>query len=147
MKRAGGRPAHCPPLPGSHRLPNLRTLPVVLHLPLVCAAVIRDCPICFLHTLYYAQRLQQGAVLRVGKDSKNIFRIFIHMIALVLILSGLTVLPVLLKPEQILLLFPKLLIQGLYHMRICLDIIKHLILENMIKQQLSYSYSAYPPAD
>lgn len=45
-----------------------------------------------LHTLYYAQRLQQGAVLRVGKDSKNIFRIFIHMIALVLILSGLTVL-------------------------------------------------------
>ncbi|MCI8298960.1 MAG: two-component sensor histidine kinase [Lachnospiraceae bacterium] len=45
-----------------------------------------------LHTLYYAQRLQHGAILRVGKDSKNIFRIFFHMLELVLVLSVLIVL-------------------------------------------------------
>ncbi|MEY8391031.1 two-component sensor histidine kinase [Lachnospiraceae bacterium] len=45
-----------------------------------------------LHTLYYAQRLEEGAVLRVGKDSENIFRIFFHMLELVLVLSVLIVL-------------------------------------------------------
>ncbi len=45
-----------------------------------------------LHTLYYAQRLESGAVLRVGKDSENVFRIFLHMTELVLALSGITML-------------------------------------------------------
>lgn len=40
-----------------------------------------------LHTLYYAQQLKNGAVLRVGKDSENIFRIFLHMLGLVTVLS------------------------------------------------------------
>ncbi len=44
------------------------------------------------HTLYYAQRLEHGEVLRVGKDSKNIFRIFLHTIELVVVLSAVTVL-------------------------------------------------------
>lgn len=45
-----------------------------------------------LHTLYYAQRLETGAVLRVGKDSGNVFRIFIHMLELVMALSVLIIL-------------------------------------------------------
>ena len=45
-----------------------------------------------LHTLYYAQRLKNGAVLRVGKDSENVFRIFFHMLELVVILAVLIVL-------------------------------------------------------
>ena len=45
-----------------------------------------------LHTLYYAQRLETGAVLRVGKDSGNVFRIFIRMLELVMALSVLIIL-------------------------------------------------------
>lgn len=44
------------------------------------------------HTLYYAQRLQHGEILRVGKDSENIFHILVNMMALVMILSLLIVL-------------------------------------------------------
>lgn len=44
-----------------------------------------------LHTLYYAQRLKNGAVLRVGKDSENIFRIFLHMLGLIIVMSILIV--------------------------------------------------------
>lgn len=40
-----------------------------------------------LHTLYYAQRLPDGAVLRVGKDSQNIAQILRHMAVLVVALS------------------------------------------------------------
>lgn len=40
-----------------------------------------------IHTLYYAQRLTDGAILRVGKDSQNIAQIFRHMAELVIVLS------------------------------------------------------------
>ena len=40
-----------------------------------------------LHTLYYAERLEQGDVLRVGKDSENFFRILEHTSALVMVLA------------------------------------------------------------
>lgn len=40
-----------------------------------------------LHTLYYAQRLPNGAVLRVGKDSQNIAQILRHMTEIVVVLS------------------------------------------------------------
>ena len=40
-----------------------------------------------LHTLYYAQRLPDGAVLRVGKDSQNIAQILRHIAVLVVALS------------------------------------------------------------
>lgn len=40
-----------------------------------------------IHTLYYAQRLSDGAILRVGKDSQNIAQIFRHMAELVIVLS------------------------------------------------------------
>lgn len=40
-----------------------------------------------LHTLYYAKRLPNGAVLRVGKDSQNIAQILRHMTEIVVVLS------------------------------------------------------------
>ena len=40
-----------------------------------------------LHTLYYAQRLENGDVLRVGKDSENIFQILKNTASLVMVLS------------------------------------------------------------
>lgn len=40
-----------------------------------------------LHTLYYAQRLPNGAVLRVGTESQNIAQILKHMTELVVVLS------------------------------------------------------------
>ena len=45
-----------------------------------------------LHTLYYAEKLENGQILRVGKDSKNIFQIMINTISIVLVLSVLIVL-------------------------------------------------------
>lgn len=39
------------------------------------------------HTLYYAQRLSDGAILRVGKDSQNIAQILRHMAELVIVLA------------------------------------------------------------
>lgn len=45
-----------------------------------------------LHTLYYAEKLENGQILRVGKDSKNIFQIMINTISMVLVLSVLIVL-------------------------------------------------------
>lgn len=44
-----------------------------------------------LHTLYYAQRLEDGSVLRVGKDSGNIFQIMKNTAYLVVVLSALVV--------------------------------------------------------
>lgn len=43
------------------------------------------------HTLYYAERLEDGQILRVGKDSENILHILINTIAMVLVLSVLIV--------------------------------------------------------
>ncbi len=40
-----------------------------------------------LHTLYYAEKLENGQILRVGKDSENIFQIMINTISIVLVLS------------------------------------------------------------
>lgn len=40
-----------------------------------------------LHTLYYAQRLENGDILRVGKDSENIFQILKNTASLVMVLS------------------------------------------------------------
>ena len=45
-----------------------------------------------LHTLYYAEELDNGQILRIGKDSENIFRIMLNTISIVLILSVLVVL-------------------------------------------------------
>lgn len=45
-----------------------------------------------LHTLYYAQQLADGSVLRVGKDSGNIFQIMKNTAYLVVVLSALVVL-------------------------------------------------------
>lgn len=45
-----------------------------------------------LHTLYYAEQLENGQILRIGKDSENIFRIMLNTISLVLVLSVLIVL-------------------------------------------------------
>ena len=45
-----------------------------------------------LHTLYYAEKLENGQILRVGKDSENIFRIMIDTVSIVLALSVLIVL-------------------------------------------------------
>lgn len=45
-----------------------------------------------LHTLYYAEELDTGQILRIGKDSENIFRIMLNTISIVLILSVLVVL-------------------------------------------------------
>lgn len=45
-----------------------------------------------LHTLYFAQRLEDGQVLRVGKESKNVFLIMKNTVSLVVILSVLVVL-------------------------------------------------------
>ena len=45
-----------------------------------------------LHTLYYAEQLDNGQILRIGKDSENIFRIMLNTISIVLILSVLVVL-------------------------------------------------------
>lgn len=39
------------------------------------------------HTLYYAQRLENGEILRVGKDSENIFQILKNTVSLVMVLS------------------------------------------------------------
>ncbi len=44
-----------------------------------------------LHTLYYAERLENGDVLRVGKDSENFFRILEHTSVLVTILAAVIV--------------------------------------------------------
>lgn len=44
------------------------------------------------HTLYYAEKLEDGQILRVGKDSENIFQIMINTVSIVLILSVLIVL-------------------------------------------------------
>ncbi len=44
------------------------------------------------HTLYYAQRLENGMVLRVGKDSEHISQIRDHMYCLVVGVSGIIVL-------------------------------------------------------
>lgn len=40
-----------------------------------------------LHTLYYAERLENGDILRVGKDSKNIFQILKNMIVMIIVLT------------------------------------------------------------
>lgn len=40
-----------------------------------------------LHTLYYAQRLENGDILRIGKDSENIFQILKNTASLVMVLS------------------------------------------------------------
>ncbi len=45
-----------------------------------------------LHTLYYAEELDNGQILRIGKDSENIFQIMLNTISIVLILSVLVVL-------------------------------------------------------
>lgn len=44
------------------------------------------------HTLYYAEKLENGQILRVGKDSENVFQIMINTISMVLVLSVLVVL-------------------------------------------------------
>lgn len=44
-----------------------------------------------LHTLYYAEQLENGQVLRVGKDSENIFRIMTDTVGMILVLSLLVV--------------------------------------------------------
>lgn len=44
------------------------------------------------HTLYYAEELDNGQILRVGKDSENIFQIMINTVSIVLVLSVLIVL-------------------------------------------------------
>lgn len=44
-----------------------------------------------LHTLYYAEKLENGQILRVGKDSENIFRIMINTVSIALVLSVLIV--------------------------------------------------------
>lgn len=44
------------------------------------------------HTLYYAEKLEDGQILRVGKDSENIFQIMINTVSIVLVLSVLIVL-------------------------------------------------------
>lgn len=40
-----------------------------------------------LHTLYYAEKLDNGEILRVGKDSENIFRIMKNTVCMVIVLS------------------------------------------------------------
>lgn len=45
-----------------------------------------------MHTLYYAQRLKNGEILRVGKDSENIFCIMRNTVCLVIVLSAFVVL-------------------------------------------------------
>ena len=42
-----------------------------------------------LHTLYYAERLENGDILRVGKDSRNVFWIMKNTLELIAVLSGL----------------------------------------------------------
>lgn len=44
------------------------------------------------HTFYYAKRLENGGILRVGKDSENIFQILKHTAALIAVLSLFSVL-------------------------------------------------------
>lgn len=44
-----------------------------------------------LHTFYYAEQLTDGRILRVGKDSENIFRIMTDTVWMILVLSGLVV--------------------------------------------------------
>lgn len=45
-----------------------------------------------LHTLYYAEKMDNGQILRVGKESDNIFRIMTDTVCMILILSVLVVL-------------------------------------------------------
>lgn len=44
------------------------------------------------HTFYYAKRLTNGGILRIGKDSENIFQILKHTAALIAVLSLFSVL-------------------------------------------------------
>ena len=44
------------------------------------------------HTFYYAKRLENGGILRIGKDSENIFQILKHTAALIAVLSLFSVL-------------------------------------------------------
>lgn len=50
------------------------------------------------HTLYFAEKLENGQILRVGKDSENIFRIMRDTVCMILVLSiGVVLLCVLLS--------------------------------------------------